>query len=213
MTSRTARWNWVPLVEAERAALTYTVVGACHISSLELNESGYAIVRWTDLDGAARMTSAHRAAFAYFRRHPMPHETVDHILGVCSDRRCVRWSHLRLLPSEENSARAGQIVDWAPGTCRRGHQLDGRFPCSRCAEEIRTLKLRGKTNREITEHTGWSEGSLYRLLAPPRPRVRQEHLIDVGPEPAVDLREVLVAPADLARMQGLHRAGAVLRAL
>lgn len=182
-----SRINWVPKDVAERAATSFEVVRECHVSTLKLNEKGYAVVEWRDLDGRQRVMSAARAAWTHFHGHPSPTETVDHKLTVCSDRRCVRREHLRLLSAEQNSARQMQARDWPIGRCKRGHRVE-KATCRACVHDVEVDKLLGYSTIESAQRLGLSSGmvSRYRRYAadgipepkPPRPLRIDDPLAD-----------------------------------
>lgn len=133
----------IPARVAERAATRYTVDpdSGCHLTTYALNASGYGQIGWTD-DQVGYMTLAHRAAYVHDSGEQIPiGQTVDHIHGICSSRRCVRYEHLRLLSNADNSARTNGR-DWELGKCSQGHPATdritlptGRSKCAPCQEK------------------------------------------------------------------------------
>lgn len=90
----------------------------CHLSTYSVASHGYAQVGWGS--GSQRtVTLCHRVV--WIAEHgSIPEEmTVDHVCPK-RNRRCIRPSHLRLIPNLENARRtAGR--DWPIGECINGH--------------------------------------------------------------------------------------------
>lgn len=135
----------IPERAAVRAALRYLVVADCWESTYSVASHGYAQIGWSDTVGRYG-TTAHRAAWAYWVGQP-GHLTVDHL---CRNKRCVKPSHLRLLPNLENARRTSGR-DWPLGTCINGHDSEHWSPkddnrikgyCRECRADQRGARTR-----------------------------------------------------------------------
>jgi hypothetical protein len=89
--------------------------GACWVSTYSVGSHGYPQIGWHE-NGKLTMTLCHLVLWKRCRGPIPPGMTVDH---KCHNRRCVRLTHLRLLPNAVNAADNG----FAGRThCPRGHE-------------------------------------------------------------------------------------------
>lgn len=109
----------IPEHAAQRAAENYEVDAdtECWISTYSTGSHRYAQIAWWEGE-VQRNSTAHRAAYVHHSGQQIPEGmVVDHL---CSTRKCVNPSHLRLLANWENAARANG-EDWPLGQCKHGH--------------------------------------------------------------------------------------------
>lgn len=136
----------IPSAVAERAATRYLVVGDCWVSTYSRASHGYAQVSWKGTHGVTQTTTAHRAAWTH-HNGPIPGGlTVDHHQAAgCTDRGCVRLTHLRLLTNlanaTDNRSVTRRTLPLSTTVCTCGQTkvllADGSTRCRDCTRKYR----------------------------------------------------------------------------
>lgn len=106
----------IPVRVVDRVLSKFVREGECLVSTYSVGGHGYPQVGWKGVD-KVHMTLCHLVAWTSAYGPIGAGMTVDH---RCKNKRCIRVTHLRLLPNLENARRTNGR-DWPLGECANGH--------------------------------------------------------------------------------------------